>query len=139
MKSLFQSMILAGAVFVTVGAAKAEGLNAKIPFAFSVNGKTMALGAYTLEAQPYPGAGTVFRVMNHTTRSSVMVYAPVRSQTPYAAKAKSEITFTCAGTFCELSQISSERGAQWKINPSKRLREAKRAGLEVRSITVHAD
>lgn len=138
MKTLIQSMMIAGAALVAAGAANAQNMNVQVPFEFTVSGVKMSAGNYKVEAVPRPGQ-TIFQVTNRNVRKSVFAPALGARQVPRSAK-QSTVTFTCAATGCELTEVASAvRGEKWSVAPSKKLREAIRAGAPVQSVQVQAD
>ena len=101
-------MIATAALVVTAGAASAQTLSARIPFAFRAGNKVMAPGAYHIDNLRSVIGAPVFRISNvHSGRSiTVLAQVPVDPRKGWA-QGNGMLVFACVSGDCTLAEIWS--------------------------------
>ena len=120
-----KKLILAtAALALSVGAASAASLKAKVPFEFQAAGKSMPAGAYILTKVNLAGDFGIWELYSLESKARVYVTAPVQMLPQTAAEFQSRLVFRCAEQTCDLAEIW--RGGDvpaYKVEPGKLFKE----------------
>lgn len=79
-------------------------LKVDIPFEFTVSGKTLPAGTYSLVLSPAPSGMPTFVMRNERTRKGVYVVTSQREKAD-ANNNRAQVSFTCAAGDCYFREI----------------------------------
>ncbi len=103
MAKMFSTIILSGlAMISTAYAQSSQPIQAKVPFAFTVQGTTLAAGSYRLTYSDTPGILFVRGVED--TSAGAFLHA-IPESAPGASKQSAKLVFQCHENACYLAQV----------------------------------
>jgi hypothetical protein len=100
-------MIAAAALVVAAGAASAQTMEAKIPFAFHVGKRIMEPGTYQVGNLDSDISAPIFRLRNARAHQVVirMAQAPVDPEKAWTADGNPKLAFACGSGRCDLAEV----------------------------------
>jgi hypothetical protein len=100
---------------------------AKIPFAFQVNNKTMPAGEYRISGV-YASSDAAQQIRRNDTGAGAFLPTMVLYHT--GGNSKPKLVFHCYDKECFLSEVWSGDGRAWKLAESRREKEVSRVNPE---------
>jgi hypothetical protein len=127
-KNFVRPLILTAAALALGVAANAQGpMVANVPFSFTVNGKTLPAGSYTVGRLGLANASVIMVQERHTGKSAFTIVSDAtdeRHGTP-------RLVFRCyGGSGCQLAEAWKDYGQGWQI-PTPRVKPAEKELIAV--------